>query len=206
MISVSEEYWDSFYSSKTASQLDAPSQFAVFVNGEIDARVPIVDIGCGTGRDALFFASRGKEVLGVDGSGQAVELCTSKAVALGYGHAQFLHADINAPDTEERLLGQLSGHAALYARFFVHAITDSAEDRLFTLAKQVIGDSVLAVEFRTARDSHQAKVTPTHFRRFVNPFDFINRAASHDLMVEYFVEGFGFAKFKDDDAHVAKSG
>lgn len=43
----------------------------------------LLDVGCGTGEDALFLASRGRSVVGVDVSPAMVEQARSKAVTLG---------------------------------------------------------------------------------------------------------------------------
>ncbi len=39
----------------------------------------VLDAGCGTGENALFLASRGLSVLGVDWSGRAIEMARAKA-------------------------------------------------------------------------------------------------------------------------------
>lgn len=62
----------------------------------------------------------------------------------------------------------------------------------------------MAAEFRTIRDAQQAKVTAEHYRRFVNPLVFMANANTAGFATDYFVEGFGYAKYKDDDAHVAR--
>jgi hypothetical protein len=49
------------------------------------------------------------------------------------------------------------------------------------------------------------KVTGTHFRRFVLPASFEARALGGGFEVVYNVEGFGFAKYRQDDAYVART-
>jgi hypothetical protein len=69
----------------------------------------------------------------------------------------------------------------------------------------LVGDAgVICLEFRTNRDEHQEKVTASHYRRFVRPVEFIRTLQKLDLQVDYFCEGFGMAKYKADDAHVAR--
>jgi hypothetical protein len=48
-------------------------------------------------------------------------------------------------------------------------------------------------------------VTQAHFRRFVTPAAFQASALGRGFDVEYAVEGFGFAKYKQDDAYVART-
>lgn len=57
----------------------------------------VLDVGCGTGENALFFAAAGHEVLGVDVAPAAVEQATAKAAERGLGDAaRFLVADVLA--------------------------------------------------------------------------------------------------------------
>jgi len=49
--------------------------------GRIDGRV--IDIGCGTGENSLFIASRGIDVVGVDAAPEAIRQATAKAAARG---------------------------------------------------------------------------------------------------------------------------
>ena len=48
-----------------------------------DARGPVLDAGCGTGENALAFAARGFEVVGVDAVEAAVDAARAKAAARG---------------------------------------------------------------------------------------------------------------------------
>ena len=58
---------------------------------------PVLDAGCGTGENALFLATRGFEVVGVDAVEVAVEAARRKAVARGL-EAEFLVRDALALD------------------------------------------------------------------------------------------------------------
>jgi len=202
-------YWNEFYA-REGARIAIPSQFAVFTAVEIQGTPFVVDIGCGSGRDALFFASRGFRVLGVDASEAAVEGCRGASEQAGL-NAQFLASSISASDLQQRISdvrGSEIGGAGtvVYARFFVHAITEEEEDAFLKLAAGVCaGGGKLAVEYRTLRDKSLEKVTATHYRRFVDPLKFMEKAHRLGFNSEYFVEGFGYAKYRGDDAHVARS-
>lgn len=201
------DYWNDFYRAKAAS-FAAPSQFALFVLGETPQNSRMLDFGCGTGRDAIYFASQGRVVLGVDGAEAAVEHCRNLAGRNGL-RAKFLSSRIDAPNLASRIREELGGApegpVTLYARFFVHAINEEEEEAFLSLAAELCGEGdLLAAEFRTIRDAQQAKVTAEHYRRFVDPLRFMANASAKGFVSEYFVEGFGYAKYKDDDAHVAR--
>lgn len=54
----------------------------------------ILDVGCGTGENALFLAAEGRDVLGVDIAPAAIERATAKAAERGLGEsARFVVAD-----------------------------------------------------------------------------------------------------------------
>jgi SAM-dependent methyltransferase len=198
------DYWDEYYASRATRVRRLPSQFAAFVAGELDQRHRVIDIGCGDGRDAIFFASYGHDVVGVDASHTAVEACRLLADSLGEG-ATFIVSRIDEPGLAARIRGD-AGPRVVYARFFLHAITEAEEEDLLDLAAAISdpGD-LLAVEYRTVRDSSGAKVTKTHYRRFVLPAAFEARALALGFDVTYAVEGFGFAKYRQDDAYVART-
>lgn len=198
------DYWDEYYATRATTRRPLPSQFATFVAGELDRPHRIIELGCGNGRDSIFFSSYGHDVTGVDGSAAAVKACTDLAAALGES-ATFIQSAIDAPGLAERLR-RVEGPHVLYARFFVHAITDGEEQRFLDLAAAVTtpGD-MLAVEYRTVRDQVGAKETETHYRRFVLPATFQARALGRGFEVTYAVEGYGFAKYRHDDAYVART-
>ena len=50
----------------------------------------------------------------------------------------------------------------------------------------------------------QAKETAAHYRRFIDPLNFLTSALARGFELHYFVEGFGYAKYNSDDAHVAR--
>lgn len=199
------DYWQSYYSGQRTLVTPLPSQFAVFIAGEMHQQHEVFDIGCGGGRDSLFFGANSHVVTGVDGSEAAIEKCRELAQKAGLADTRF----VCSPVTSDELASVAAPSAGLpvlvYARFFLHAITDEEEERFFRLARALTsGGGKLAVEFRTMRDVAQEKVTASHYRRFIDPIFFNARALKFGFSARYFVEGFGFAKYKNDDAHVAR--
>ncbi|SDR83398.1 Methyltransferase domain-containing protein [Microlunatus soli] len=203
MDSSKSAYWDRYYAGAATASRPVPSQFAVFVAGELAEPHRIVEFGCGNGRDSLFFASNGHQVIGLDGSTSAIE--RGSALADQFGEkVEFLAADVNRSDLVD-LITDGGGRTVVYARFFVHAITEDEQSAfLDTAARLTKPGDLLAVEYRTVRDQSGAKETGDHYRRFVSPAEFDHAAAQRGFTVQYAVEGFGFAKYKHDDAYVAR--
>lgn len=53
-----------------------------------------IDLGCGTGTNAVYLAQRGWEVIGVDFSALAIERARRRAADAGVGRVTFMRADV----------------------------------------------------------------------------------------------------------------
>jgi cyclopropane fatty-acyl-phospholipid synthase-like methyltransferase len=200
-------YWNAYYKDADRIVQLVPSQFAAFVASEVADVDVVLDLGCGSGRDSIFFARHFARVVGVDASESAIQGCISRSEQLGVGErASYLCEDIQSPVLEQALRDVVGTQRTLiYSRFFLHAITEEAQHALLAMASSLMGTgSVLALEFRTGRDAALKKETPGHFRRYIDTAAFLQSLTQYGLEVKYFVEGFGYAKYKSDDAHVAR--
>lgn len=204
-------YWDTYYSTRGAPSI--PSQFAVFVCDFLQPAQNVIEFGCGDGRDSFFFASQGYRTIGLDASEQAIALCRGKLARQNAASAGFEQLRVSAEwgETEthaaaKSLMDKLAPDqpTAVYARFFLHAISEEEELAFLRLVVKLLPGGLCAVEFRTHRDYYLKKETSPHYRRYIDPLAFHARAAQAGLEPVYFVEGFGFAKYKSDDAHVAR--
>ena len=203
------DYWNSYYASRAVLKLSAPSQFAAFVAQEAGDAHLIIEVGCGNGRDSLFFARHGFQVVAIDGSEAAISKCEESRQAQSLNGISFICASVGDDGFAEALVQARTGSegpAMAYARFFLHAITDAEETAFFAAMGAALreGDH-LAVEYRTLRDAVGEKTTAAHYRRYVEPSQVITNAARFGFEVEYAVEGFGFAKYLKDDAYVART-
>lgn len=199
-------YWNKYYSQRRGSGLLIPSQFAAFAAGEMQPTQlgSVVELGCGNGRDSLFFARHNHHVVGVDASSEAIDICRKSADGLT---ADFIVGDIDDPALLEVIKNILNGRpvALLYSRFFLHAISEESQSSMLDLTSKLCpSGALIAFEFRTVRDKQLAKETESHFRRFLDPLSLLQMVGRFGFRVEYFVEGFGYAKFRSDDAHVAR--
>jgi SAM-dependent methyltransferase len=193
-------YWNKEYNKKKIPLY--PSQFAAFVAAELFPHEKcIADIGCGNGRDSAFFASLGKKVTGIDGS-EAVISENSSSIVPTNNNLRFELADFNEPLVSEI---KLPANVSVYCRFFIHAINHEAETNLLNFLSEKLTYGARAFfEFRTEEDENLRKMADKHYRRFINVQKFRNRLAEYSFNITYEVQGFGYAKYKDEDAHVCR--
>lgn len=201
-------YWEHYYSEHSHDKPQPPSQFAAFVIQEVQPIALAIDIGCGSGRDTFFFARHGVRAMGIDGSHVVIDTCSASAARQGIANLSFECVAVESNDlkqTLDRSLDGLEGTAMAYARFFLHAITEEEQQQfLDTVSSALRQGDVFAAEFRTTRDAPLSKVTAQHYRRYVDPSLLITEMVEHGFTATYMVEGFGYAKYKNDDAYVAR--
>ena len=73
------EYWNTFYSLRKGVNL--PSEFAKSLVGKFIHRGDrILELGCGNGRDTIFFASKECPIVGIDQSAVAINEAIQNAL------------------------------------------------------------------------------------------------------------------------------
>ena len=201
-----QAYWEGFYGKQRLQS--PPSQFAAFVATEFKHHPLFVDIGCGNGRDSLFFSYLGHDVIGIDKSASAVDFCNSQMISSGDKLSAFVNCDIGELELNHPLFHAAKDRKKLiYSRFFLHAIQEYKEDELFEFIVQLCQNSedIVALEFRTQEDEHNPKEAKAHFRRYIAPRDLqIKLENKFMFKVHYQVQGYGLAKFGSEDAHVCR--
>lgn len=205
-------YWSSYYASEDVPQL--PSQFAVLVanelqNGDLPSVGTIIDVGCGNGRDALYFLNLGYTVRGLDASAEAISSCERRrdASRLPQGvTGNFLAGAADSPEAWLRLGEGLAGAVLVYARFFFHAITEPAQADVLQQAAALLRKrgGAFCAEFRTPDDRDRAKQTSEHYRRYIKLTEFADSLKLAGLNPIWQAEGRGMAKYRKDDATVAR--
>lgn len=207
----SSSYWDRYYRGGQAPQL--PSQFALFVanelaTGGLPPATGIIDLGCGNGRDGVFLAELGHHLAGLDASSSAVQSCRERLLRTE-PHCQS-RTRFKVGHAEQHCLDELAtsfdGPVLIYSRFFFHAIDDAAEDQVLARIGAILRrqGGTLAAEFRTNEDEGGPRETSTHYRRYIDPTHFAQRLEANGLKTIWSATGRGMAKYRDDDAHVAR--
>ena len=200
-----KRHWSRFYKERHTT---IPSPFAVSVAVELKEPCQIIDIGCGNGRDSLFFAQLGHRVLGLDASAAANRKEGLPAEGGQVHDVTFREADVAAPGILASVIQSMSDTTPLviYARFFFHAITEDEETAILdTLSNHLPLGARCYFEFRTKMDEKTPKHFSGHYRRFIGLDMFARKATAKGTMnCIYTVEGRGMAKFNEEDPFVGR--
>lgn len=99
-----------------------PSEFAKFVLNYLEDGKNLVELGCGNGRDSIFFASNKIKVFGID---QVI------------GEIEFLNKEFQSDNLKFMCLDFTNLYLDykfdyVYSRFTLHSIDEEAEDRVLT--------------------------------------------------------------------------
>jgi len=203
----SSNYWSHFYA--TSRNL-GPSAFAEWVDALGLSFGAVVDLGCGDGRDTIFWAAQERcsgRVLGIDQSATAIERGKARADASGTGEAQFLTLDIGEADWSSSAREMLwrSESTLFYMRFLLHAIPAWAQDTLLKGVRALCSEGdYVAMEFRTTNDSTLPKTFPEHFRRYQASSVVVEEMRELGFNLVKSVEGFGLSPFQGEDPHLCR--
>lgn len=193
-----KDHWKEFYSSGVAPS--KPSPFAKAVHDAIAPKSKLLEIGCGNGRDALFFSGEGHSVSALDASASAIDSCIDGDPD---GKIKFVHGMLQ--DVVNVLPRNFD---VVYSRFVIHAMPLSEEERLLRDISTVLepGGRVF-IECRSINDQMARQgeiISPTerilgHYRRFIIKEDLETRLRSNGFMIVSSVESKGLAVFGDED-------
>lgn len=199
---LSKLYWKQFYRDNDVTE---GSPFAKFVAARLPPKCTVIEIGSGTGRDAIFFAEHGHAVFGADRAAEGLERATAAAEE---GKLQTSFQVVDAA-SRQQLRGFLagvapSGQTVVYMRFFLHSIPVEVQELIFDEICQLPSGFLLALEFRTDQDANQPKVYGEHYRRYIKPSEVVESLVSRGLSIEFEEAGTGLSPFGTEDPHLAR--
>lgn len=152
-IRVRRPLWDRVYS-KRPGPSETPSGLARWVADREAAETPVVDLGCGTGSDALWLARRGTPVTGLDFVRRGFERAEEQAAADGLD-ARFLECnllELRSALATAALVGVEPGPRVVIARHLVDHVSARARRHAWAAARMMLHDGGrLYVEFLVQR-------------------------------------------------------
>jgi len=194
-------YWNDYYQ-KINDVLKNPSNFAMEIVSKLKPNSHILELGCGNGRDSLFFLKHGHRVTGIDGSNVAIDNLNS--MTKEDENAMFVCDDFVKCQT----LYQMK-YDCIYSRFTLHAITEEQETEMLQNVRGAMNeDSIFCIEARTIHDEifglgdevgHNAYLYNDHFRRFIDISEFEKKLKDMGFSIISIEEKAGFSKTDDSD-------
>lgn len=188
------DYWNHYYAKKL-KEIQSPSDFAQSVISHLEPRKSLIDLGCGNGRDSLYFMEHHLNVTGIDASEEAI----SQLNQLKLENGNFVCDDF----VSSKALYQVQ-YDYIYSRWTMHAISEQQEDELLeNVAEAVKEGGLFLIEARSIQDDlygkgmcvgNNAFIYHEHFRRFMDKEIFIPKLENHGFRVISLEEGENYSK------------
>ena len=198
---MDKNYWKNIYSKQ--SEGEQPSLFArsiadtLFIEGK-----QLIELGCGNGRDAIFFANANARVMAIDQCENIIEMLNLRFQKID--NLQFKCLDFTCLDDN-------SNYDIVYSRFTLHSISKAQEERVLQWAYHNLNpNGKLCIEVRGQKNEIFQVGTPVdgepdafifndHYRRFIHFESFCEKLKSLGFGLDYAKEDKGFAPYNGTD-------
>lgn len=176
-------FWDSYYKRKISTFPN--SAFSTYCLNYLNKESTLIDVGCGDGRDSLFFSRNHIYTTGIDFSSEVIN--QNKKFENDY--LNFLNIDLNLIDKYNKKFD------FAYCRFLFHAINEDVEDILLKwIAKNI--SSCIFIETRIY-DEKTSHINQSHFRRYFTEQDFTEKIKRLGFTIKYSESSRTFSRYKD---------
>ncbi len=197
-------YWENYYKAGVAPE--EPSLFAQHVlNEHASVGDSMVELGCGNGRDARYFAANGIGVL-------AIDQCASEIDQLIHTNGKYDNLHYEAGDFTE-LPNSDEPFDIIYSRFTLHSVNAEGQRKALEWSHRNLSAlGRLCIETRGQKNElyqrgaavegeQDAYIYNDHYRRFVDFEEFKQEITQIGFVVIRAAEQTGFAPFEDTDYH-----
>ena len=196
------DYWNKYYKK---AKVQEQSKFALFVYKKIikiKKKLKMIDVGCGNGRDTIFFIKKKIDIIGLD---QSNVIKKNKNIF----KKNFVKKNICIKNFNFK-----KKFDVLYARFFIHAITAKEQENFFKNIKKILRKSgLIFLEFRTIKDpliKKGIKISKherydDHYRRFIDPHEFKYKLKKMSYKIIYYKTSNKYAVYKNQKTHICRA-
>lgn len=207
--------WNDFYKSRGDDVPTDPSAFAHWAQDRwtsdrstSDPQQPeqVIDLGCGSGRDSVFFAAQGHQVVGADFAAAGLRRARKHAKESG---APVSFVEWNFNSLREALaraaeLAHQPGPRVVYARFLLDSLPGHARPHFWQATKMLLaGGGRCFVEFRTESDRWTQKMFKKSFRS-LDPELVIAEAAGFGAQVVERLDGKSGGVLEDESPRTCR--
>lgn len=199
---MDKKYWKNYYEKQIA-----PIEASLFAQYAFENCIKegdsLLELGCGNGRDSIFFANNGVTVVSVDQCENEISMLSREQKL---SNLKFFTGDFTK-------LGELGKFNHIYSRFTLHSITEKEESDTIKWSYEHLEDGgSLLIEARGKKNElyklgipvhsePDAYVYEGHFRRFVDIEILCNKLIQTGFNIALSEEKSGFAPFGETDYH-----
>lgn len=197
-------YWNQYYAQGNA--VEEPSLFAQFSVEQMKAGKSLLELGCGNGRDSIYFHTKGLKVTAIDASDSIISKLQSK-----YQNEDICFVCDDFVCSPTIFVGQ---YDYIYSRFSLHAINEEQEnDVIENIFNALNSHGKVFVEVRSVNDdifgkgkmvARNSYIYEGHFRRFVQMEELINKLKKQNFLIIYAEEKRDFAPFGDSNPPIIR--
>lgn len=189
-------YWEEYYQNHRDPGRESP--FARFVLPFLREGAIIYELGCGNGRDSIFFEKFGLHITAFDQCEKEIEYLNDKYSS---NRLAFEVGDFTQ-------LGNRANSHFIYSRFTLHSVNREQEKNTLDWAFDNLNtNGLFFIEIRSTKDElfgegdkvGNNEFITDHYRRFVIYDEFVKRIEQAGFNVIYKIESKGLAKYKDED-------
>ena len=201
-----KNYWTQYYSTHYNPTMQ--SSFAEFIVSKLDKDKTLVELGCGNGRDSIYFSKHSINVIGVDQVKSEVDFLNENFSNEKLTFVADDFTDLKNSDNEIIKNAQID---YVYSRFTFHSINEKKEDGalewisdnlhgLFFLEARSINDPM----FKKGKNLSENENFTNHYRRYMDLNKFIHKLESLGFEILYKIEDKNLAVYKDDNPYVIR--
>ena len=198
-MNLDNSYWQKFYSeNKEPFNNSLFSEFCL--KNYINKDSVLIELGCGNGRDAIFFSKNNINVTAVDSCSTEIEFLSKKYKSENINF--YCHDFCKMPVKSQNF-------DIIYSRFTLHSINKQAQQELFNwVSKSLKIGGIFCIEARGFKNSLYKKgkkisddeyIYDDHYRRFLNINELCLEFKNMNFEILYAKEDLGFAPFNGFD-------
>ena len=197
-------YWEHYYSVRLKSEKETP--FAEFcMKNFFKEGQTLIELGCGNGRDSIYFSKNGMEAIGVDQCENIISFLNKK---YKNDKLSFMVDDFTNLSCDKK-------YDVVYSRFTLHSITSQEQSKVFEWAQHVLKvGGYFCIEARGYKNSlykmgipeegeKDAFIFESHFRRFLD-FEVVVKNMQSKFNIVYAAEDKDFAPFKNENDYFVR--
>lgn len=204
-LTTNRKHWENFYGKNLPDLPKGPTQFARWIAEQHPSQRPLVDLGTGNGRDALWFADKhGRRTCGVDYTLRGVRRARRVSSRRGLA-AEFRVLNFN--DTRAVLafgaeLSRTEEPVDLLARFTLNAMDAPGRRNLLRVSSMALRrGGLLFLEFLTTENEAGSFLHPW---RLLDPEQVVTDVEAAGGRVLTRIEDRGLTRMREEDPHLCR--